>query len=486
MIEDASSGTSTDTESSKSKQTLTQRDRPHMENVDHRTYDIPMSQTSRKIFSPDLSRTIGHRSCCLGRTRPCCLWKTVLALLVVCCIGGSTVASQAQSNEPAEEIAEFVKFPLTDEEVIYAKVKLFDEEANFAIYTGCWATVLDARFQKRLGKRVGHPTLGFTDDDPALLPFFRSPTMKIVNDDSETAVVIDSVAAGDIESIQSLVGRPIAGEIGMDFLKSYTLRLNPDAHYAALVRTPRNAGNMDGEVLRINCGSEKTMKPSIRLRISDTEFHDIFLDTGAMSTELGLEPALFKRLVKTKRIVEDGGLIVVGLINFAKFQSGILDQVELGNIRLRNVRVHTETENLIGLKFFQRFETDLDFPNRKAYFRPGKRIRGPFSTNLSHFAVKIVNNKLVVVGCCGIAQDAGIRVNDLLVQINGRPAGEMAISEFRCLQCQSDTELNLRFERAGEPVDVSLKLKRPPDPFSDDPPLDFEDLPQDVIELPEK
>ena len=389
-----------------------------------------------------------------------------LALMVSCWFRGLSAPAWAQSAPVAEEL---LRCQFVEEEYICTTVKIFDEEALFVIDTGASTTALDTRFQNQLGKPLVADKLVRTPIGDASTSFYTSPVMRIVNGDSDVDLAVPTVAAFDLSFIRSATDQPVAGVIGMDFLKKYVLRLNFDDGYAALVHTPCGT---PAEIQRITF--DKSGTPSVRLRISDDNFHDIFLDSGS-NLGLELEHVLFRKLTKKRRIVVEGGLLVVAAGGFANSQPGTLDQVELGNIRLRNVDVSTSQRSKAGLKFLERFEAEFDFPNRKAYFRPGKRLHNPPRTNLSRFACKIVDDKLVVVGCRGMAQDAGVRVGDILVKINGHPAREMTISAFRSLQCRPDTELNLRFERADESFDVSLKLKQSPNPFPDD----TEDMPNE-------
>ena len=347
-----------------------------------------------------------------------------LVLIVSCSVDRLSASACAQSAPTAEEL---LRCQFVEEEYICATVKIFDEEALFVIDTGSSTTVLDTRFQNQLGKPLVAAKLVRTPIGATSTSFYPSPVMRIVTGDSDIELAVPAVAAFDLSSLRSATDQPVAGVIGMDFLKNYVLRLSFDDGYAALVHTPCVT---PAEIQRITF--DKSGTPSVRLRISDDNFHDIFLDSGS-NLGLELEHVLLRKLTKKRRIVVEGGLLVVAAGGFANSQPGTLDQVELGNIRLRNVDVSTSQRNKAGLKFLERFEAEFDFPNRKAYFRPGKRLQNPPRTNLSRFACKIVDDKLVVVGCRGMAQDAGVRVGDILVKINGHPAREMTISTFRSL-----------------------------------------------------
>jgi predicted aspartyl protease len=387
--------------------------------------------------------------------------RLILALLpiVSSAFGEYAAAADEQTAAAADEL---LRCQYVEEELICTKVKVFGEEALFVIDTGASMTILDRRFENRLGKRRDDARPVQTPTGIISMASYDSPVMKIVTGDTEMDLSVAAVGIADLRIFLTATDQPIAGFIGMDFLKKHVLRVNIDEGYAALVHAPRDT---PAEMKHISF--DKLNLPTVRLRISDDQFHEFPLDTGNCNQCLSLGLPLFRKLKQKGRIIADGGSVVVGAAGFANAQPGFLDHAEMGNIVLRNVVVSSGQLNLIGLQFLERFEVEFDFPNRKAYFRPGKRLQNPPRKNLSHFGVKIVDDKLVVIGCRGIAEDAGIRVDDVLVRINGRPAREMTISAFRRLQCIDDTKLNLQFERLGESFDISLKLKQPPNPFPD-------------------
>lgn len=387
--------------------------------------------------------------------------SVVLALIAGCSMVGFSRIAQAQSVSAADEV---MRFNYANDEFLCATVRLFDEKFVFLVDTGTSVTLIDSRFQNRLGLPVKESRQGQTASRTIPLSFYRSPKLSIVADESQMEIKVPFVGVQDFGSLQAALDQPVMGLIGMDFLKDHVLRIDSDAHYVALVRKPRDT---PAEVKHIDFNSPTAIRPSIRFLIPDDQYHNVFIDTGGVNGDLSLEATVFRKLQKKRRIFIDGESVVAELGGFAASQNGVLDKVELGEIQLTNVPVESGAVNLIGLSFLERFETEFDFPNRKAYFRPGKRLHGPNRMNLSHFGVKTVHEKLVVAGCRGIAHDAGIRVDDVLVRIDGRPAREMTISQFRRLQCMPDTELHLGFERDGKTFDVSLNLKQPPNPFPD-------------------
>jgi hypothetical protein len=169
----------------------------------------------------------------LGRLQ----WQSIVALtmVAVCHVHGFSVAALGQADPAADELA---RFRWVDEEMICVRVKLFNEEALFVLDTGASYTCLDIQFQNRLGKRLKRE-LAQTAIREEFISFYRSPVMMIITDKSEMELIVPNVGVVDLKSIRSFTDQPIAGLIGIDFLKNHILRLNFDERYAALVRAPR-------------------------------------------------------------------------------------------------------------------------------------------------------------------------------------------------------------------------------------------------------
>ena len=57
-------------------------------------------------------------------------------------------------------------------------------------------------------------------------------------------------------------------------------------------------------------------------------------------------------------------------------------------------------------------------------------------------------------------RDAGLQVDDILVDVNGRAAQEMGLEEIKELFKREGEEVSLVFQRGDERVTVKIKLRR--------------------------
>jgi predicted metalloprotease with PDZ domain len=148
-------------------------------------------------------------------------------------------------------------------------------------------------------------------------------------------------------------------------------------------------------------------------------------------------------------------------------QVGILDSFALGPFQWRNMKVAAAKENHIGLKFLSRFDVELDFPNRQAYFRPGRRLDEPECRDCVGISAKKVDGEWTIGGIVRnrAAEKTGVCPGDLMVRVNGMPASRLSAYELNDLFCQAGTELKLSLQRDGKIEEIALQLERPEDPF---------------------
>ncbi len=372
------------------------------------------------------------------------------------------VLGRANCDEPLfADNVESERFAFDQEQLITVAVEVFGEKCSFVLDTGCSYSAVDKIYVERMGKVLTEQMIG-TATSEKRVSFFKAPTLKIGTTAPELIETLTAIQALDLSQIRSAFGSGINGIIGMDVLGNRILKISGDGKYCSFVGVHQDHPSQITERIVFEKMSPTT--PRLRMRVSDEGFHSMTIDTGTNAV-VSLEHRLFEKLRQKGRVAIEGGALVAGLGETIESKRGILDRIELGHFEVRNVRVRSGTQSVIGLGFLERFETEFDFPNRRAYFRPSKRFHLPERHNLSEFAVAIKNEKLTVVGVRGIAKDAGIQINDIVTQINGNPASELSISKFRVIQTEPDTELNLTLEHADKPYKVGLKLKRKADPF---------------------
>lgn len=370
------------------------------------------------------------------------------------------------SSADAADIQEISQsFPIEFFEPLVVTTDIAGEKCEAILDTACPSTVFEERFRPLLGPVTGTKTMN-TDMGWFEMTYHRGAINGIGLLPRDQTRSVDLVACCNLSLIGAKHDREIDASVGMDILCRRVIRINYDTKLVTLVT--ESDKNTDGYATKIipSPAMPAVLIPQIRMRISDEGFEPVGIDTND-DLHLGLEKKLFDKLLRKKRIVPTAPGSFVRM-DQAGARSGILDEVELGPYRLRNVEVCENNKNEIGQAFLQRFETELDFPHKVAYFRPGRMLHDPTPRNLSGIEQMRLDKKAVVTWTSGIGLEAGINKNDVITHVNGDSMDSIKLTQLRQLQSKPDTDLKITLERDGKSIDVVLHLVRPADPFPDD------------------
>lgn len=374
------------------------------------------------------------------------------------------IAATVSAGETSS-VAESTSFPIQDFELLKVPVKIWGQDYLAFVDTGCDYTVLDQRFEPRLETPVQSSMTG-TATGLISRNLYRPPEIRIIAMPGLKLPEINKLVLFELGRLSEKVGFQVDAALGVDFLSTRVLRINYDKNLMTFVS--KQDQNRDGHQLKFVYEGESKV-PRLRTRISDEGYASLMLDTGS-SGSVDLEPAFFNRLVRKKRIIVDSEGSVVGAAGIGHVRMGLLDEIEIGSLRLRNVPVRESHLQTIGLQLLEQFETEIDFADKMVYLRPGKRFHLPARRNLSGLEQTLLQGNITVFSSRDKAAEAGIRPNDIITHINGKPSAEITLTEFRRLQTEPDTELKMTLERDSEPYNVVLALKRAPDPFPDERP----------------
>lgn len=390
----------------------------------------------------------------------------IVWLFVQTCCAMTWSPAQAQSpvTVTPEEVELFTRPPVNEKlhlfrgEIVCIPTEVFGEKIIASVNTGSSNGSIDSSYRHRLEK-LSKVVESSSPTGLHSWELYRSPPMKIGATYSIPFENIDPVLCYDMANLREASGIGLKAIIGMSFLKNYVLRLNFDDKIAAI---QSSVSSREGHKISVDI----VYGPYIKIQVSDTglqEFLVVTADTGGIT----LENALFDRLCERGRItLYRGSYVSASVGGNVEVRCGTIDSVELGPYCFRNVHVDEGNKNKLGLRFLERFETEFDFPNRRAYFRPGKLLHRANHFDPSGVALLQSPQGIEIwdVQPKSAGEVAGLKKGDLIVEVNGRPAHGMTLSEARNLFDQDDTELPVTVERDGQRVSTTLKRVKIPDP----------------------
>jgi len=120
-------------------------------------------------------------------------------------------------------------------------------------------------------------------------------------------------------------------------------------------------------------------------------------------------------------------------------------------------------DGFIGADLLTRFVVTFDYPSKRLVLVPGKRFGEPFEWDMTGMVFENANTDRRVVDTVlpgSPAEAAGIQKGDVLVGVNDKPLSAYDPQELFTMFRREGAEVRIKLERAGAPIEKSLKLRR--------------------------
>jgi membrane-associated protease RseP (regulator of RpoE activity) len=118
-------------------------------------------------------------------------------------------------------------------------------------------------------------------------------------------------------------------------------------------------------------------------------------------------------------------------------------------------------DGTVGSGFLRRFTAAFDFDGRKMYLKPNERFSQPhvFDASGVGFILRGGRHLVVEVIPDSAGAEAGLRVGDVLLEIDDRAAGDLTPVQLRALLGADGSTRRLVCERDGQSTTIVLRLK---------------------------
>lgn len=356
--------------------------------------------------------------------------RTILSLGLLIQIG-ATGAAQAFFNEPVQLIG-------PSNGPLLIRVTTFGKSGLFVVDTGASICVLDHQLESRLA--VHGTTEARTANGTVTLTTYRAPAMKLLDEplvDGCESVVMD------MSPFRAVTGIPIEGIVGVNALNNRVVRITTDHRRLELLNSvPDDSGESIPVEWPQHGGAE------IAFKVAGAHTERCLVDTGSMG-EITLRAGLFDFLRDAGAITRVREIQAETANGLARKQEGILNEMALRNWKHSGVIVKRgTTSSYVGLKYLRRFTMTIDFPGRRLFLKPGNHFSD--KSRRSCLGVGIYDRdgavalKFVIPG--SPAANAGLRADDVLTAVNGKPVTGSEIYRLRGL-----------FETAGQTVSLSIR-----------------------------
>jgi Aspartyl protease/PDZ domain len=359
-----------------------------------------------------------------------------LALLVVAAAHSAVSGQEAAPNTP-RIIAEF-DIPRHGE-VLSLPVELNGRKYRFLLDTGASQTVFDLSFKDELGAPID--TLEFTTaGDTIRLPLFACPPASIGK--LPMRALCANVAGHDMAAIREAAGKDIRGVVGMDFLRHWVVRINPDRGKVSLLSSvDETAAGFSSKLTRVDQAF------FLSADIPGWGPDKFLVDTGAVGVSCDVEANLFQWLCECKTVFDFGTVTYEAASGRVTKRQGRLSQLTVGPFKHRGLLCSEHSGgNIVGLDYLSRYISTFDFPNEMAYFRPGRSFghREPGSTSGLTLVSEVGEAVVHAVDPASPAENAGIEPEDVIVAV---PQSNVDLADVRALydlfRCRKGETLEL-------------------------------------------
>lgn len=116
----------------------------------------------------------------------------------------------------------------------------------------------------------------------------------------------------------------------------------------------------------------------------------------------------------------------------------------------------------LGSGILKRFNVTFDYANERMLLVPNESFGAPFEWDMSGMRLWPEDGGLKVaqVLADSPAAEAGLAVDDVVTQVNGKPASPKTLVELRELMREDGAEIEITATREGKPIEVKLTLRR--------------------------
>jgi hypothetical protein len=339
--------------------------------------------------------------------------------------------------------------------------------------TGAGSTLLDLPVAERLGFRLGQ-AVNIGGAGPTAMRGFRLAGGTLVLPQDSSISVTPGIAFP--MSLGAFEGIPVNGILGADFTAQSVVQLDYARQRMTLhPRTFRYAGDGVRLPLTFKEGQPHTVGEVV-LADGARLSADCLIDVGASAALI-----LTKPFVEKHRLLERVGPTVRrkagrGVGGSAWATIGRVAAVRLGAAELREpitglygdsagvFSTDRSFECNVGGDILRRFVVYLDYGRKEMILEPTAAVTDPFEADMSGAAFRTdtvaAGIRVTDVMPRGPAEAAGLREDDLLVSIDGRPALAFGLDALKRRFRRSGGEVELTVRRAQTDRVIVLPVRR--------------------------
>ncbi len=283
-----------------------------------------------------------------------------------------------------------------------------------------------------------------------------------------------TVAVLPLEFLSSILGQPIAGLIGYDFISQFVIEVD----YAA------RKMNMYGPATYKYCGSgdvlpikfmDKSPFITIKIAMEGREAAGGMFEFATESSGTLVVQRSFAEAHQLLKSVKGFRLGNVGDAGggMSRTLQGRVRNIQVGRFMINNPVVtfsqaegaKADGDGQVGGEVLRRFRLILDYSRQRVILEPNQHLAEPVEADMSGFELVAEGEGLKTLTINEVlanspAAEAGLQEEDELTAINGLAVTEFSMEQIRQMLKQEGKEYVLKLKRGSQALQVKLKTRR--------------------------
>jgi len=389
----------------------------------------------------------------------------LLTIFIFICVGLHAqieFIEQLRGGVPEPITKVVCPFNLTRSHIIELPVNInnLDEDLTFVFDTG-GNTMIDMELAQQLGLEID------SMQTPGQM-IYTSRTKEINCDGLKVKDFNMSVM--DFKNTFELVNDALEGMIGPDFIRFFRTTIDYQNNQLVFENNDKSLKAETSEQHLLDMEIMMPYHPSVQMQIGD--YFPILgrIDTG-LHYPIVLPIAFIKQLPE-----EEQNKLIACKGYFAKWpftetHENYLykcDEISIGDMVFKDVGVifaefPFNNSALLGKDFLEQFVTTLDFPNRKVLMTETEKSSKDILFSIGINVRKLDDGNFKIVGMWenSPADKAGVEIDDIIFEVNGKNATEISAGEMYKMRFDTNIEeLLLKVQKPGSDEIKEILLKK--------------------------
>lgn len=394
----------------------------------------------------------------------------------------SVVAQQVPQTSPLEsrsvssKILHRVPFELYGGH-IYLRVRVNNSEPRpFLLDSGAQIAHIRTELAQTAGLKLGF-SLGVTGTGTGRIKanFVKGVTYNVSGAEFTDEHSIALPTAEFFQPLENSFGREFDGVLGYNFLNRFVVEIDYANQTINLYDPANYRYTGSGEVISIRINDKKpyitaTLTPMEGSPIQSNLHVDLGFGGGlSFNANFVAENNLIQSARKTIESFSRGAggetATRVGRVKSLQFGRFTLSNPTASFSLVQGRGVRSDSSGRIGGQVWRRFKVILDYSRKQMILEPNANFSQPYEADMSGISLTTEKPDFNVFTVYKLlpgspAAEAGVREQDIILSVDGKPASELTLEQIREMFKQEGKEHLLRVKRGNETLQIRVKQRR--------------------------